>query len=243
MARQAGVARSTVCLVFGSRGGLFDALAPDVLDRGGFADLLVAVRATDPREHLRGDITATVRMYASQHDALAALQTHAAKPDGAMQRAGEARLGGLRHLADRLHAAGLLRVPHATAVDTLWLLTAFETFDTLHTGRDLPAATVADHCTALAEPTLLVLPSKHHDHRGPDRPLRPRVPRRDWILLVIEVRNVPGTDSCLCGRSATSIIDVTAVVLEQIRHRGWNGSLIAAVHCVADSSAFSPRAC
>jgi AcrR family transcriptional regulator len=158
VARQAGVARSTIYLAFGSRGGLFDALAQDVLDRGGFADLLAAVRATDPRDHLRGGITATVRMYAAQRDALAALQAHAAKTDGAMQRAGEARLGGLRHLADRLHAAGLLRVPHATAVDALWLLTAFETFDTLCTGRGLPAATVAAHCTALAEAALLVPP-------------------------------------------------------------------------------------
>lgn len=93
VARQAGVARSTIYLVFGSRGGLFDALAQDVLDRGGYADLLVAVRATDPREHLRGGITATARMYAAQRDALAALHALAASTDGAVRRAGEARLG------------------------------------------------------------------------------------------------------------------------------------------------------
>ncbi|WP_327004109.1 TetR/AcrR family transcriptional regulator [Dactylosporangium sp. NBC_01737] len=158
VARQAGVARSTIYLVFGSRGGLFDALAQDVLDRGGYADLLVAVRATDPREHLRGGITATARMYAAQRDALAALHALAASTDGAVRRAGEARLGGLRHLVDRLHDAGLLRVPHTTAVDTLWLLTAFETFDTLYTGRGLPTDTVADHLNTLAASTLLIAP-------------------------------------------------------------------------------------
>ena len=86
-----------------------------------------------------------------------------------MHRAGEARLGGLRHLADRLHDAGLLRVPHATAVDTLWLLTAFEAFDTLYTGRGLPTDTVADHLDTLAAAALLRL----------------RRPHRRWVALPV----------------------------------------------------------
>ena len=46
----AGVARSTVYLIFGSRAGLFDAVARDLLDRGGFDRIVRAVGHPDARE-------------------------------------------------------------------------------------------------------------------------------------------------------------------------------------------------
>ena len=49
----AGVARSTVYLIFGSRAGLFDAVARDLLDRGGFDRVVRATEDPDAREHLR----------------------------------------------------------------------------------------------------------------------------------------------------------------------------------------------
>jgi hypothetical protein len=41
-------------------------------------------------------------------------------------------------------------------VDTLWLLTSFDAFDLLFTGRELPADEVAARLTATAECTLLM---------------------------------------------------------------------------------------
>ena len=50
VAEQARVARSTVYLVFGSRAGLFDALATDLLDRGRVHRLYEAGGHPDARE-------------------------------------------------------------------------------------------------------------------------------------------------------------------------------------------------
>ena len=52
VARAARVARSTVYLVFGSRAGLFDAVAEDLFERGGF-DLLFTGRALPVEEVAR----------------------------------------------------------------------------------------------------------------------------------------------------------------------------------------------
>jgi AcrR family transcriptional regulator len=54
IARPAGVSRSTVYLVFGSRSGLFDALGADLLRRGGFGDMLRVTAHPDARAALRG---------------------------------------------------------------------------------------------------------------------------------------------------------------------------------------------
>ena len=40
VAKKAGVSRSTVYLIFGSRSGLFDAVAEEVFDRAGYPRLL-----------------------------------------------------------------------------------------------------------------------------------------------------------------------------------------------------------
>lgn len=155
VAKHAGVARSTVYLVFGSRAGLFDALTRDVLDRGGFGDLVRAVQHSDPLEYLRGSVLAGVRMYAAQRDVLCALRSMEQSLDGALQRAERGRLGGMEHLASRLDDHGLLQVPVTVAVDTLWMLTSFDAFDVLFTGRGRSADDVAARLTAMAEGALL----------------------------------------------------------------------------------------
>src|SRR5829696_5842576 len=73
VARKAGVARSTVYLIFGSRAGLFDAVALEVYDRAGYPRLLEAVRVPDPRDTLRGGITAGVHIFAAYRDVFRAL--------------------------------------------------------------------------------------------------------------------------------------------------------------------------
>jgi AcrR family transcriptional regulator len=161
VARDAGVARSTIYLVFESRAGLFDALAAYVLKRSGFDAINEAVRHEDAREHLRGALRAGARMYAADLDVIRALHSTAkVDPDtvaGAVQRLEEGRAGGMRYLAKRLHEQGLLRpgVSQKAAADMLWVLTSLESFDLLHTGRGLSPAKAADCLVEMAERAVL----------------------------------------------------------------------------------------
>ena len=61
IARTADVARSTVYVIFGSRAGLFDAFAADLLESGGFQRVLDAVADPDPRVTLRDEAGASAR--------------------------------------------------------------------------------------------------------------------------------------------------------------------------------------
>ena len=113
VAEQARVARSTVYLVFGSRAGLFDALATDLLDRGRVHRLYEAVGHPDAREHLRGALRASCDMFAVDRDVRRALVSMSALDPatvgGTIAREDENRRGGTAHLADRLQEQGLLR--------------------------------------------------------------------------------------------------------------------------------------
>src|SRR5215212_3083133 len=73
VARAAGVARSTVYVIFGSRAGLFDAFAADLLEHGGFERVLDAVADPDPHVHLRDGIRAGVVTFAAHRDVIRAL--------------------------------------------------------------------------------------------------------------------------------------------------------------------------
>ena len=63
----------------------------------------------------------------------------AAAVGGAIQRMEQGRAGGMVHLAQRLADQEALRadVTADQAADLLWLLTSFDSFDLLYTGRDL----------------------------------------------------------------------------------------------------------
>jgi AcrR family transcriptional regulator len=162
IAQMARVARSTVFLVFGSRRGLFDALGADLLERGGFDRLLAAAEHPDAREALGGSIRAAAAMYAAHRDVLRALHSMALlDPDavgGSIQRMEKGRAGGMAYLAQRLSEQRMLR-PDASidqAADLLWLLTSFDSFDLLYTGRDLPAVETAEMLVTTAERAVCV---------------------------------------------------------------------------------------
>ena len=161
VAKDAGVARSTVYLVFGSRSGLFDALGRDVMERAGYAGLLQAVRHEDAREHMRGGLAAGARMYASETDVIRALYGMARlDPDavgGAMARIEEERSRGMLRLARRLEEQGLLRadVMVEDAAHILWVIASFESFDLLHTSRGLSLGETTRLLIAMAERALL----------------------------------------------------------------------------------------
>ena len=161
IARMAGVARSTVYLVFGSRAGLFDALGRDLMERSGYADLIEAVGHPDAREHMRGGIAAGARMFAAERDVVRALfsiaQLDVEAVGGAIARIETERSKGMLRLARRLEEQGLLRsdVTVEDAASTLWVITSFDGFDLLYTGRGLSLDDATRLLVATAERALL----------------------------------------------------------------------------------------
>jgi AcrR family transcriptional regulator len=161
IARTAGVARSTVYAIFGSRAGLFDAFAADILERGGFRRVLDAVADPDPRMTLRAGIAGGVHTFAAHRDVFRALVSMAQlDPDavgGAMQRSEERRANGMMRLARRLARDGLLDESLTTkqAADRLWVLTSFDAFDLLYSGRGRSANAVAGVLVDMAERAVL----------------------------------------------------------------------------------------
>jgi AcrR family transcriptional regulator len=160
VATRAEVARSTVYLVFGSRSGLFDALATELWTRAGLPDLTEAVAHPDAREHLRGGFRAGSEIYAALRDvAVSLFSMSALDPEsvgGAIVRLEERRWGGMQHLARRLAEQGLLRadVTVDEASDVLWVLAGFGSFDALYSGRGMSVHEVARTLTVIAERTL-----------------------------------------------------------------------------------------
>jgi AcrR family transcriptional regulator len=161
VARMAGVARSTVYLVFGSRAGLFDAVARDLLERGGFDRVVRATEDPDARRHLREGFYGTAHTFAAHRDAFRVLYSMASlDPDavgGAIQRAEERRAGGMAYLASQLEQQQLLRdgVTPEDAAHLMFVLTSFDGFDLLFAGRGMTADQVAETFIDTAEHTLL----------------------------------------------------------------------------------------
>jgi AcrR family transcriptional regulator len=164
VAKAAGVARSTVYVIFGSRAGLFDAFAADVHERGGFQRVVDAIADPDPRVHLRDGIAGGVHTFAAHRDVFRVLvsmaELDADAVGGAMQRMDERRAKGMMRLARRLSRNGLLRdgVSVKQAADRLWVLTSFDAFDLLFSGRGMSADAVARALVDMAEHGLLAAP-------------------------------------------------------------------------------------
>jgi AcrR family transcriptional regulator len=161
IAEMAGVARSTVYAIFGSRAGLFDAVAADVLEREAYERLLEAKHEPDAREHMRVGFRTGTEMLAADRDIVRALFSMAQLDERAVGEAvrkrEESRAAGMARLAGRLAEQDLLRpgVSVEDAEHILWVLTSFESFDLLYTGRGLSTEEVADLLFATAERALL----------------------------------------------------------------------------------------
>jgi AcrR family transcriptional regulator len=164
VARLAGVARSTVYAVFGSRAGLFEAVGRELADRGGYASLLEAKHRPDAREHLRAGIRSAGAMYAANRDIYRALRSMAQLDEeavgGVVRGMDEERASGMRRLVRRLADQGVLRADLGVedAEQMLWALTSFETFDALYTGRRLSTTKTVALLVAMAERALYAQP-------------------------------------------------------------------------------------
>jgi AcrR family transcriptional regulator len=159
VAELARVVRSTIYTVFGSREGLLRAVAQDMSERGGWERMREAFRDPDAWQAIRRNIEEGTKMAASEHSvALGITVLAAVDPDAAVVAAemDEARLWGLRSLAGRLGEQGYLRpeLSQEEAVDILWALTGWNTFDQLYSGRRLDQPAVADRLVTMARLTL-----------------------------------------------------------------------------------------
>jgi AcrR family transcriptional regulator len=150
------VSRSTVYVLYGSRAGLFDALARHLRLEAGFDELIREFRRPDALEAMRGSQRAAVRMYAKMPELARAMFTMAAvDPDAvaAVRAIEDGRRPGQAEIARRLAEQGYLRqgVSVDEATDILTVITSFQAFDELFNGGGLPAGVVADRLVAMAE--------------------------------------------------------------------------------------------
>jgi AcrR family transcriptional regulator len=164
IARTAGVARSTVYAIFGSRAGLFDAVGRELAARSGYASLLDVKHQPDAREHLRSGFIAASKMWASNRDLYRALRSMAQLDEQAVgdvvRRMDEERAAGMARLARRLAEQRMLRkdLSAEDAEHVLWMLTSFESFDALYTGRGLSTKRTAALLIETAERALYAKP-------------------------------------------------------------------------------------
>ncbi len=161
IAAMAGVARSTVYAIFGSRAGLFDAVGAHLQARTGYERLVEASHHPDAREAFRGGLRAASEMLAAERDTWRALRSMAQLDQeavgGSVQRWEDERAAAMARIARQLHEQGHLR-PEVTAEeanDLLWVITSFESFDLLYTGRGLPLDLVIERLTDAAERALM----------------------------------------------------------------------------------------
>lgn len=160
IARMAGVARSTVYAIFGSRAGLFDAVGRELVARSGYERLVDAKYQPDGRDRLRAGFRAACEMLAANSEIFRALRSMARLDEAAVgevvKRMDEERAAGMARLVGRLAEQGVLREGLTTdeAEHILMMLTSFESFDLLHTLRGLPTQRVAELLIETAERTL-----------------------------------------------------------------------------------------
>jgi AcrR family transcriptional regulator len=160
IAEMAGVARSTVYAIFGSRAGLFDAVGQDLGERLGYRRLVEASHHPNAREAFRGGMRAASEMLAGERDIWRALHSMAKLDEeagGVVARREEERAAAMARIAAQLHEQGHLRpgVSAEEANDILWVISSFESFDLLYSGRGLPLDTVVERLTATAERALM----------------------------------------------------------------------------------------
>ena len=151
IAAQAGTSRPTVYRHFGSKLGLFEAVAWNVLAAAGIDAVDAARHISDPANALREFLRANSRMFAEMGNRLsAALDVARHEPDIArildVTYYGR-RIESLQHLAGRLVDSGHVRPEWTTdqVIDALVILTNVETFESLHRHRSRTWQEIADH--------------------------------------------------------------------------------------------------
>lgn len=160
VAKEAGLARSTIYLSFGTRSAFIDEIVRDSLARAGFGRLGQYFMLPDAAEAMEKSLAQGAVVYAAEHLVLSRMIQLARldKEAGALGEQRERnRMAGMRDLASRLRRQGKLRagLSAETAASILWVLTSFDTFDQLHLGWGLDAKACGARLVALARGSLL----------------------------------------------------------------------------------------
>lgn len=143
VAHEAGVSRMTVYYRFESRRGLLEAVFDDLAAAGRMNELAEAFRRPDPIEALTEFIRVLFRFFASGRVLLRRLHgMGSVDPDleKSLRARGERRRRGLTVLVQRIaeHRRLPESIPIDDAVDLIFALTSFETFDALARGKRRP---------------------------------------------------------------------------------------------------------
>ncbi len=161
VARHADVARKTVYYQFGSKLGLLEAMVTEMERRGAIAEhVQQVVEQSRPARLLRDYFREVCRFWEAETGVMRTLIGVAAVDADARQvleshdEARRKRLGGL---VEGLIHQQRLRPGYSpkTAVDVLWLLSSFSTFDHLFGRSRIPADRVASLLSDLASTLLL----------------------------------------------------------------------------------------
>jgi AcrR family transcriptional regulator len=142
VARRARVTRATVYHHFASRGKLLEGLFDDLAAEGGMWDLADAFRQPDPERGLARLVATFGRFWTLQralHRRLRALAALDPALDRTLQARQEWRRQALRTLVERLRERPSPSAALDQAIDVLFMLTGFETFDTLAGARRRPS--------------------------------------------------------------------------------------------------------
>lgn len=158
-AKRAGVARSTIYDAFGSRLGMFQALAAGMAQTAAFRRLQEAIADPVARRAVKRSLAAGTAFYETEHMVSRALgQLAASDPDaaGAVGMLDFGRRLAMAELARRLSEQGQLRdgVTLAEAADMLSVLSSFSTFEELRVGRSLSVRQVQTRLQAMADRSL-----------------------------------------------------------------------------------------
>lgn len=137
VARKAGVIRPTLYYQFKSKAGLLEQLYDYIARRGNIQDLATVFRyGNDPLQHLHEFIRFFVNFWQSDRDLIRRLHGLGAidsEIGNGLRARNERRRNGLRVIVERYEKSYLPLTPieKPIAIDTLHMLTSFETFDAL----------------------------------------------------------------------------------------------------------------
>jgi AcrR family transcriptional regulator len=148
VAQNAGVIRPTIYYQFKSKAGLLDELYNYIARRGNMQELANVFRyGNDPLQHLHEFIRFFVNFWHSDRDLIRRLHGLGAvdaEIGQGLRARNERRRNGIRVIVDRYERSYLPLTPpeKPLAIDTLHMLTSFETFDALAvTGRPMEEIT------------------------------------------------------------------------------------------------------
>jgi AcrR family transcriptional regulator len=159
VAKRAGVARATVYYQFKSKFGLLEAAIEGTLANAPRERVRSALERPDPVDALRAYVREITRFWSHDYDfyrnviGLASVDPEAAK---AVDQYDFRRREPLVFLVKRLSDADALRtnITQKQAVDTIWLLTSFRSFDQLNSRGGLSIKRATDLLLGLADGVL-----------------------------------------------------------------------------------------